>query len=190
MTLPITRDEALELVKKYNSDERDLIHYLESEAVCRAVAEKVGENGEYFGMLGLLHDIDWGITKDDTKEHLTKAPDILREKGFDEEFIRLLVSHGYGFDCAGLLNKKRSEKKEFILAAGETVTGIIHAYALMRGGVEGMEVKGLKKKFKDKRFAAGCHREIVREIENVMDFDEFLEVAIEAIASIKKEVGL
>ena len=123
---------------------------------------------------------------------ITTAPafDMLREKGFDEEFIRLLVSHGYGFDCAGLLNKKRSEKKEFILAAGETVTGIIHAYALMRGGVEGMEVKGLKKKFKDKRFAAGCHREIVREIENVMDFDEFLEVAIEAIASIKKEVGL
>ena len=184
MTLPITRDEAWELVKKYNSDERDLMHYLESEAVCKAVAEKLELDGEYFGMLGLLHDIDWGLTKDNEVMHLTKAPGILREAGFDEEFIELIVSHGYGFDCAGLLDKKRTRKEEFILASGETITGIIHAYALMRGGIEGMEVKGLKKKFKDKRFAAGCHREIVREIENVMELDDFFEIAIEAIKKI------
>ncbi len=191
MTLPITREEAWQLVKKYNSDERDLIHYLESEAVCKAVAEKLGEDGEYFGMLGLLHDIDWGITKDDDVTHLTKAPGILREAGFNEEFIELLVSHGYGFDCAGLLDKKRTKKEEFILAAGETITGIVHAYALMRDKrISDMKVKGLKKKFKDKKFAAGCHREIVREIENVMELDDFFEVAIEGIKKIKNDVGL
>ncbi|MAH07847.1 hypothetical protein CMI38_06375 [Candidatus Pacearchaeota archaeon] len=190
MTLPITREEAFELVKKYNSDEKDIIHYLESEAVCRGVAAKLGEDVEYFGMLGLLHDVDWGLTKANSVEHLTKAPAILREAGFDEEFIELLVSHGYGFDCAGLLDRKRGEKKEFILAASETVTGIVHAYALMRGGIEGMGVKGLKKKFKDKNFAAGCHREIVREIENVMELDEFFEVAIESIKKIRGDVGL
>ena len=190
MTLPITREEAFELVKKYNSDPKDIIHYLESEAVCRGVAEKLGEDVEYFGMLGLLHDVDWGLTKDNSKEHLTKAPAILREAGFDEEFIELLVSHGYGFDCAGLLDKKRSEKKEFILAASETITGIVHAYALMRGGIEGMVVKGLRKKFKDKNFAAGCHREIVREIEEVMELDDFFEVAIESIKKIRGDVGL
>jgi predicted hydrolase (HD superfamily) len=141
-------------------------------------------------MLGLLHDVDWGLTKDNSKEHLTKAPAILREAGFDEEFIELLVSHGYGFDCAGLLDKKRSEKKEFILAASETITGIVHAYALMRGGIEGMVVKGLRKKFKDKNFAAGCHREIVREIEEVMELDDFFEVAIESIKKIRGDVGL
>ncbi len=191
MTLPLSRNEALQLVKKYNSDERDLIHYLESEAVCKAVAERAGLDGEYFGMLGLLHDIDWGITKDDDVTHLTKAPEILRGAGFDEEFIELLVSHGYGFDCAGLLDKKRTKKGEFILAAGETITGIIHAYALMRDKrISDMKVKGLKKKFKDKKFAAGCHREIIREIENVMELDEFFEVAIEAIKKIKNDVGL
>ena len=191
MTLPITRDEAWELIKKYNSDERDLIHYLESEAVCKAVAERVDLDGEYFGMLGLLHDIDWGITKDNDVTHLTKAPEILRGAGFDEDFIELLVSHGYGFDCAGLLDKERTKKEEFILAAGETLTGIIHAYALMRDKrISDMKVKGLRKKFKDKNFAAGCHREIVREIENIMELDEFFEVAIEAIKKIKNDVGL
>ena len=186
----MTRDLAFELVKKYNSDERDIVHYLESEAVCRGVAEKFSLDVEYFGMLGLLHDIDWGLTKENDVMHLTKAPEILREAGFDEEFIKLIVSHGYGFDCAGLIDKNRSEKKEFILAASETVTGIIHAYALMRGGIDGMEVRGLKKKFKDKNFAAGCHREIILEIENVMELDKFFEVAIEAIKKIKIDVGL
>ena len=131
MTLPITRDEAWELVKKYNSDEKDLFHYLESEIVCRALAARVREDPDYFAMLGLLHDIDWGLTKEDTVSHLTKAPDILREAGFDEKFIEILVSHGYGFDCAGLLDKKRTRKEEFLLACGETITGLIHAYALI-----------------------------------------------------------
>jgi len=189
--LPITREQAWELIKKYNSDERDLIHYLESEAVMRGVAEKLGEDIEYYGMLGLLHDLDWGITKDDPKIHLTKVSEMLKEVGFDDEFIQIIISHGYGFDCAGLKDRKRSEKIEFILAASETLTGIIHAYALMRGKrISDMEVKGLKKKFKDKNFAAGCHRDIIIEIENVMPIDELLEVGIEAIKKIKNDVGL
>ena len=192
MILPLTRNQALELLKKYNSDKRDLIHYLESEAVCRALAERLGEDKEYFGMLGLLHDIDWGITKDNVKTHLTKAPEILKEVGFDEEFIELLISHGYGFDCANLLDKKRTEKKQFILACGETVTGLIHAYALMRGKkISDMEVKGVIKKFKDKTFAAGVEREIILECEKLgLTLEEFFEIAIEAIKEIKNEVGL
>ena len=191
MTLPISRDEAWQLVLKHNSDKSDLNHYLESEAVCSALAAKVGEDSEYFGMAGLIHDIDWGLTKDDPVTHLTKAPDILREAGFDEEFVELIVSHGYGFDCAGLLDKKRTEKKQYILAAGETITGLIHSLALMRGGIDGMQAKGLKKKFKDKKFAAGVSREIINEIENLgLEKDEFFELAIEAIKKIKNDVDL
>lgn len=192
MTLPLTREQALELVKKYNSDERDLIHYLESEAVCRALARKLGEDEDYFGMLGLLHDIDWGVTKNNVQTHLTKVPEILKKAGFDDEFIELLISHGYGFDCANLLDKKRTEKNQFILAAGETVTGLIHAYALMRPEkLEGMKVNSLMKKFKDKTFARGVEREIILECENLgLSLEEFFEIAIEAIKKIKNEVGL
>jgi len=190
--LPITRDEAWELVKEYNSDERDLIHYLESEAICYALAEKVNEDSEYFGMLGLLHDIDWGLTKEDDKTHLTKAPNILREKGFDEKFIEIIISHGYGFDCAGLENKKRTKKEEFILAAGETLTGLIHATALMRPDkLEGMKSKSVMKKFKDKNFAKGIHREIIEECRELgIELNEFFELGIEAIKKIKNDIGL
>lgn len=192
MTLPLSHSEALALIKKYNFDLRDIIHYLESEAVLQAIARRLGENEEYYGQLGLLHDVDWGLTKDNSKEHLTKAPDILRKVGYDETFIRIILSHGYGFDCAGLLHKKRTEKIEHALASGETVTGLIHAYALMKGGkISDMEVKGLMKKYKNKRFAEGCDREIIKEIELTgISLEEFFSIAIEEIKKIKDDVGL
>ena len=190
-SLPFTREQARELVKKYNSDRGDLHHYLESEAVMRGLARHLGENEDYWGMLGLVHDIDWGLTKHDSKLHLTKAPTILREAGFSESFITTIISHGYGFDCAGLLNKKRTSTIERALAAAETVTGLVHAYALMRKSIAGMEVAGLKKKFKDKKFASGVRREIIEECSQIgVDLDTFLKIAIESIASISKEVGL
>ncbi len=189
--LPISRSEAWALVKKYNKDSSDLSHYLESEAVMRALAKKLGQDEEYWGMLGLIHDIDWGITKEDTKMHLTKSPEILRKAGFDDNFINIIVSHGCGFDCAGLLDKKRTQKIEHALAAGETVTGLIHSYALMRKSIEGMDSAGLMKKFKDKRFAAGVHRDIIKEVEFLgLSLEEFFTLAIDAIKSIKSEVGL
>jgi len=188
----MTRYDAVSLLKKHNSDENDFNHYLESEAVMRELAKKLGENEEYWGMLGLLHDVDWGLTKENSKEHLTKAPEILKEAGFDEEFIRTIVSHGCGFDCAELLNEKRTEKIQHALAASETVTGLIHAYTLMRGKrISGMEAKGLMKKFKDKAFAAKVDREIIKECENFsLSLNEFFEIAIEGIKSIKGDVGL
>ena len=190
--LPMSRQEALELVKKYNSDERDLIHYLESEAIMRGVAGKLGEDVEYWGILGLLHDIDWGLTKQEVSSHLTKAPQLLKDAGFDDEFVNIVLSHGYGYEeLPHLKDKKRSRKIEYALAASETLTGLVHAYALMRGGkISDMESSGLKKKFKDKAFAAGCDRNIIKEAENFMNFDEFLACGIEGIKKIKGEVGL
>jgi len=194
MSLPLTRAEAIELLKKYNKedDKADWNHYLESEAIMKGVAHKLGEDEEYWGMLGLLHDVDWGLTKDKIEDHLTKAPKILEEAGFDKEFIDNIVSHGCGFECAGLQNEKREGKVQHALAACETLTGIIYAYALMRGSkISDMEVKGLKKKFKDKAFAAACNRDIIREIEETgISLDEFFEIAIESMKSIKNDVGL
>ena len=191
--IPILRENAIELLKKYNPPENksDWNHFLESEAIMGEVAKKIGEDENYFKMLGLMHDIDWGITKENITEHLTKAPEILRESGFDEEFINLILSHGCGFECAGLKDKSRTKKQEFLLAASETLTGLIHAYAKMRGNrISDMEVSGLKKKFKDKSFAAGCNREIILECEKAgIPLDDFLEIGILGVKKIKEEVG-
>lgn len=191
--LPINREEAVELLKSMPQKESDMNHYLESEAIMRALAEKLGENIEYWGMLGLLHDVDWSLTLKNWEEHCKKAIEILKEKGFDEGFIQLVQSHGYGYDEIPILkDKKRTKKIEHALAAAETLTGLIHAYALMRSKkISDMEVKGLKKKFKDKSFAANCNREIIKEIENVgISLDEFFELSINAVKKIKGEVGL
>jgi len=190
MNLPITREQALNLIEYHNTESSDIIHYLESEAIMGALALRLGENEEYWKMLGLLHDIDWGLTKGNSAEHLTKAPSILKNAGFDDEFICIVVSHGYGFDCAGLKEMKRTRNIEFALACAETVTGLIHAYALIRKGIDGMEVTGLKKRFKDKKFAAGVDREIIMECEKLgLSIDEFFDIAIKAVQSIAKEVG-
>ena len=191
--LPITREQAIELLKSYDQKESDFNHYLESEAIMRALAEKLGEDVEYWSMLGLLHDIDWALTREDWKEHCTKAVEILKEKGFDDGFIELVQSHGYSYDeIPAFKDKKRTKKIEHALTAAETLTGLIYAYALMRGKkISGMEASGLKKKFKDKRFAENCRRDLIKEIEQVgLSLDEFFELSIEAMKKIKDQIGL
>jgi putative nucleotidyltransferase with HDIG domain len=191
--LPISRDEAIELLRDMDQQESEMNHYLEAEAIMRELAAKFGEDQEYWGMVGLLHDVDWALTRDNWKEHCTKAEKILKEKGFDEDFIRIVQSHGYGWDeIPAFKDKKRSGKIEHSLIAAETMTGIIYAYALLRGkDITGMEVKGLKKKFKDKSFAANCRRELVREIEETgLDLNEFFELSIAALTKIKDDIGL
>lgn len=189
--LPITREQALEFLKRFEQKESDMNHYLESEAIMRKLAEKLGEDVEYWGMLGLLHDVDWALTRENWEQHLTKAEEILKEKGFDEEFIRIVQSHGYGYqEIPRFKDMKREKKVEHCLAAAETVTGLIYAYALMRGKISDMEVKGLKKKFKDKTFAANCNREIIKEIEPYIELGEFFQLSIEAMREIKEQIGL
>ncbi len=192
--LPITRSRAIEILKSIpGNGDFEIGHYLESEAIMRGVARRLGEDEDYWGMLGLLHDIDWGLTKNEVSKHLTLAPEMLKKEGFDDEFIQIVLSHGYGFEeLPELKDKQRTKKIEFALAASETMTGIVYAYALMRGKkISDMEVKGLKKKFKDKAFAAGCNREIIREIEKTgIPLDEFFQIAIDSMKGIKGEIRL
>ncbi len=194
--IPISREQAWQLILKHNSERSDLNHYLESEAVMRELALHLklkSEKVEEWAMLGLLHDVDWGITKDAVETHLTRAPEILEDAGFGNDFIENILSHGYGFhELPHLAHKIRTEKVEWALAASETVTGLIHSYALMRGSkVSDMEAKGLMKKFKDKAFAAKVDREIIKECENLgLTLEEFFDVAIRGISKIKEQVEL
>ncbi len=191
--LPITRGEAIKLLESMPQTEADWNHYFESEAIMRALAERFGESVDYWGMLGLLHDVDWALTRNNWNEHCTKAISILKEKRFDDRFIEIVLSHGYGYDAIPCLkDKKRTTKIEHALAAAETMTGIVYAYALMRGKkISDMEASGLKKKFKDKRFAENCNREIIKEIEESgISLDEFFEISIDAMKKIKNQLGL
>ena len=104
--LPIRRSDAIELLKNMNQQQADMNHYLETEAIMKALATRFGEDVEYWGMLGLLHDVDWALTKDDMKEHCIKAAEILRQKGFDEKFIQTVQSHGYAHDEIPALKDK------------------------------------------------------------------------------------
>jgi len=192
-TLPITREEAISWLKSMPQLESDFNHYLESEAIMQALAEKFNEDKEYWGMLGLLHDVDWALTKNNCSEHCVKAVKLLKSKGFDENFIETVQSHGYGYEVIpALKDKKRELKIQYCLAAAETLTGIIFAYALMRGkDISTMEASGLKKKFKDKKFAENCNRDIIREIELAgLPLEEFFVLAIEAMKKIKDQIGL
>ena len=114
-SLPMTRDGALELLKSMPQEDSDMNHYLETEAIMRALAKRFGEDEEYWGMLGLLHDVDWSLTKEDTANHTVKAEGILKEKGFDDEFIQVLQSHAYGMEeIPAHKDKQRTKKIEHV----------------------------------------------------------------------------
>jgi uncharacterized protein len=193
MNLPITRNEAEDFLRNLPQSDFDMSHYLMSEAIMKALATRLGKDVELWGMAGLLHDIDWSHTKTDVKNHCIRCVDMLKELGFNEEFIEIVQSHGYENEIIpGLQNKKRWHDIEHALVSAETLTGLIYAYALMRDGrVSDMTVKGLKKKFKDKVFAKGVNRDLILEIEELgIELSEFFEISIDAIKKIRDEIGL
>lgn len=156
----ITREEALALLQKYNKEPFHIQHGLTVEGTMRWYAKELGygEEEDYWGIVGLLHDIDFELYPE---EHCVKAPELLREAGVGEDMIYSICSHGYGL-CCDLEPKHEMEK---VLFAADELTGLIGAAARMRPSksVMDMEVSSLKKKFKDKRFAAGCSRDVIRQ---------------------------
>ncbi|MFR7989016.1 MAG: HDIG domain-containing metalloprotein [Anaerovoracaceae bacterium] len=154
----INREEALALLKKYNKDPFHIHHGVTVGCVMKYLAEKLGygEDADFWEVCGILHDIDFEMWPE---EHCKKAPELLKEAGVDESIIHAVVSHGYG-ECADVAPEHEMEK---VLFAVDELTGLIGAAALMRPSksCKDMELKSLKKKFKDKRFAAGCSREII-----------------------------
>lgn len=176
-----SRDEALELIKAQNPEHHMVQHALASEAVMRELAAHFGEDGELWGMAGLVHDVDFPHTKDDPGRHGMMAVDLLAGK-MPEEAVRAVQAHNS--ECTGVTPGSRLD---FALRAAETVTGMISAAALVRPtGYEGMEAKSVKKKMKDRAFAASVSRERIRECEKIgLSLDDFLALSIKAMAAMK-----
>lgn len=184
----ITREAALELLRKYNKEEFHLLHALTVEGVMRWYANDLGygDEADYWAAIGLLHDIDFELYPE---EHCKKAPELLAEGGVDEAMIRSVCSHGYGL-CSDIKPEHLMEK---VLFASDELTGLIGAAALMRPSksVQDMELKSLKKKYKDKKFAAGCSREVIAQGAEILgwELDTLLEKTLEAMRSCEAGVA-
>lgn len=190
----ISRAEALELLKKYNKDPFHLQHAYTVEAVMKWFARELGyrEQEEYWGIVGLLHDIDFELYP---AEHCLKAPELLREGGVSEDIIHAVVSHGYGItiECGVTLDVEPVHEMEKVLFAIDELTGLIWAAALMRpsGSTKDMELKSLKKKYKSKGFAAGCSREVIeRGAEQLgWDLERLLTLTLQAMADCEDAIN-
>ncbi|MCG2690227.1 HD domain-containing protein [Candidatus Parcubacteria bacterium] len=186
--MQITLEKAGELVRKYLQDKNNQLHSRESEVVLRAIAKELGEDEEVWGLAGLLHDLDWEQIADNYQDHGLKTITILKEEGYEvpEEVSQAISAHNEKYT-----GTKRQSKLDYALAACESVTGLIYAYALMRPEkLEGMKASSLNKKFKDEKFAANVQRELISNIEKAgIEKSKFFEIAITAMQSIASEIG-
>jgi predicted hydrolase (HD superfamily) len=182
-----TRDEALALLQEYNDNEALIRHALAVEAVLRHWARKHGEDEEKWGVIGLVHDLDYERFPD---QHCHKTEDILRARGWPEEYIRAVLSHGWGI-CTDVEPQSELEK---VLYAMDELTGLIAATALVRPSrsVLDMKPKSVKKKWKDKSFAAGVDRGIVERGAGMLSVEvgDLIAEAIVAMREVADEIGL
>ena len=184
----IAREDAFELLKKYNKDSFHIQHALTVEGVMKWYADELGygEDAEYWGIVGLLHDIDFELYPD---QHCIKAPELLREGGVQDDIIHAVCSHGYGIT----VDIKPEHEMEKVLFAADELTGLIWAAALMRPSksVQDMEVKSVKKKFKSANFAAGCSREVIRQGADMLGWElaDLIEKTILAMRSCETSVA-
>ena len=152
------REETLELLKKYNKEPFHILHALTVEGTMRYFARENGEDEDYWGLVGLLHDVDFEMYPE---EHCKKCIDILKENNVPDDMIHSICSHGYGL-CSDVKPEKQMEKTLFAI---DELTGLIGAAIKMRPSksTKDLEVSSLKKKFKDKKFAAGCSRDVIKQ---------------------------
>ena len=184
----LTREQGIALLTKYNKEPFHILHGLTVEGVMRWFAgdQGYGDEADFWAMAGLLHDIDFELYPE---EHCKKAPELLKEGGAEEELIHAVCSHGYGL-VTDVMPEHQMEK---ILFAADELTGLVWAAAKMRPSksVMDMEVSSLKKKFKDKRFAAGCSRDVIREGADMLGWtmEELMEKTILAMRSCEAQVN-
>lgn len=182
-----TREEALAVLMQYNETDALLRHAYAVEGVMRRFAAEAGEDVEYWGQVGLLHDVDYEKWPE---EHLDVAPRLLEEAGYDAAFIRAVCAHGYGL-CSDVKPELYMEK---VLYTIDELTGLITANAYMRPSrsVMDMEVKSVKKKFKDKHFAAGVNRDVILNGCEMLGLalDEVIAKTIEGMKDVHEALGL
>ena len=188
MNTGITRETAVGLLLKYNKEKFHIQHAVTVENVMKDYAEKLGyaEEAAEWGIVGLLHDVDF---EKYPEQHCIKAPELLREVNASDELIHAVCSHGYGIT----VDIKPEHEMERVLFACDELTGLIGAAALMRPSksVSDMELKSLKKKFKDKKFAAGCSREIISKGAEMLgwELDKLLGDTLEIMRSAEKDIA-
>lgn len=186
MRTPITRAQAMALLQKYNREPFHIFHGLTVEGTMRYVAREMGEDEDFWSLVGLLHDVDF---EKYPEQHCLKAPELLSEIGAEPEFIHAVCSHGYGICC----DVEPTLPMERVLFATDELTGLIGAAARMRPSksVMDMEVASLKKKFKDKKFAAGCSRDVITQGAERLGWtlEELMEKTILAMRSCEDSVN-
>ncbi len=182
-----TREAAYALLAEYNNNESLIKHALAVEAVMRYYARKLGEDEQKWGVIGLIHDLDYEQFPD---QHCRKTPEILGERGWPQEYIRAVVSHGWGI-CTDVEPQAQMEK---ILYAIDELTGLVVAAALVRPSRSVMDIqaKSVKKKWKDKRFAAGVDRSIIEKGAQMagIELTELITDTIMGMRTVAKEIGL
>ncbi|MDY2820122.1 MAG: hydrolase [Hominisplanchenecus sp.] len=184
----ISRDAAWELLRKYNQDSFHIQHALTVEGVMKWYARELGyaEDEEYWGIVGLLHDIDF---EQYPEEHCIKAPELLQEGGVGEDIIHAVCSHGYELT----VDVKPEHEMEKVLYAVDELTGLIWAAALIRPSksVQDMEVKSVRKKYKSANFAAGCSRAVIERGADMLGYElnDLIQKTILAMRSCEREVG-
>ena len=190
----LARDDAAAILKKYNKDPFHLRHAVTVEAVMKWFARELGYGGEaeYWGIVGLLHDIDFELYP---AEHCLKAPEMLRAEGVSEDIVHAVCSHGYGITvgCGATIDVRPEREMEKVLFAADELTGLIWAAALMRPSksAKDMDLKSLKKKYKSKGFAAGCSREVIERgaAQLGWDLEKLLDMTLRAMAECEDEIA-
>ena len=188
------RDDAAAILKKYNKDPFHLRHAVTVEAVMKWFARELGYGGEaeYWGIVGLLHDIDFELYP---AEHCLKAPEMLRAEGVSEDIVHAVCSHGYGITvgCGATIDVRPEREMEKVLFAADELTGLIWAAALMRPSksAKDMDLKSLKKKYKSKGFAAGCSREVIERGAAQLGWalEKLLDMTLRAMAECEEEIA-
>ena len=184
--MELTREQAMGLLRKYNTEPFHIQHALTVEGVMRWFAQEGGENADFWGLCGLLHDVDFEKWPE---QHCRKAPELLAEVNASPEMVHAICSHGYGICC----DVEPTAQMEKILFAADELTGLIGAAARMRPSksVMDMELSSLKKKFKDKKVAAGCSRDVIRTGAERLGWslDELMEKTILAMRSCEASVA-
>ena len=183
----LTRDQAWELLTSHLQNENLLKHCLASEAVMRRLAEHFGEDPDYWGVTGLLHDLDLDLVGGDMQTHATRTAEILREAGVDETAVDAILRHN---DVLGLT---RETRLHHALAAAETITGLVTATCLVYPdkNLASVKPKSVVKRMKEKAFAARVNREIIRECEIIdVPLADFAQMAVEAMRTVAPELGL
>jgi len=188
MDYGISRERSLELLNQYLSSPNLMKHSLASEAVMRALARHLSEDEDLWGLTGLLHDLDVELTLDDPTRHTHETVRILREEGVAEEILTAICMHN---ELAH--DDKRSERFHHALAAGETITGLVIAAALVYPDkkLASVKPKSVRKRYKEKQFAAGADRNIIAECELIgIPIADFCDLSLEAMQGISADLGL